>query len=295
MKYKFFLFIGILLALTAHAQIPQQFAFQGVARDVSNKPVANKTVSVRFTLHQGSASGAAVYQEIHTPQTTANGTFNVAVGAGNVQSGAFANIHWSSGTYFLQVELDAAGGSNYLNVSTSQLQSVPYALMAKNLEGINDPQEGDMMVFKGDQWQKRPERRYHHNTGFGLPPSTAMNFLSVKVQIQVNQANPILTLMFSKAFGSVATGGGTGLTLNLGYRRVDIPNQPILEFDPSHAVPGFRVSLGTRLFIPFHGVYQTNLEPGTYEVGMVGFASNATTAANWNDGGLSLGTVTLEY
>ena len=44
----------------------------------------------------------------------------------------FSSIDWSTGQYFLKVEVDPLGGSNYLIEDTSQLLSVPYALYSGN-------------------------------------------------------------------------------------------------------------------------------------------------------------------
>ncbi|WP_420148264.1 tail fiber domain-containing protein [Spirosoma sp.] len=128
---KVFILVWLLAfyAIKIFAQAPQKFSFQGVARNSSGQPVTNQTVGLRLTIHQGSANGMTVYQETHTSQTNAVGVFNVAVGGGNVTSGTFWSIDWSSQSFFLQVELNPTGvGNSYTNVSTSQLLSVPYAL-----------------------------------------------------------------------------------------------------------------------------------------------------------------------
>ncbi|MBQ8530954.1 MAG: hypothetical protein IJ430_07330, partial [Parabacteroides sp.] len=41
-----------------------------------------------------------------------------------------AAIDWGGDTYYLQLSMDVAGGSNYLLVSTTQMLPVPYALYA---------------------------------------------------------------------------------------------------------------------------------------------------------------------
>ncbi|MBO9594745.1 MAG: tail fiber domain-containing protein [Niabella sp.] len=133
MKLKLFLsaLAATCLSITAIAQVPQQFAFQGVARNSNGQPVANQKVSVRFTIHQGAEVGGQVFQETHSPTTNAAGVFNVAIGSKT----AFPNtLNWSNNVaYYLQVEIDPAGGSAYTTISTSQLLSVPYAIAASRL------------------------------------------------------------------------------------------------------------------------------------------------------------------
>ncbi|MBO9594746.1 MAG: tail fiber domain-containing protein [Niabella sp.] len=133
MKLKSFVLLLMTTALltTIRAQVPQQFAFQGVARNSNGQAVANKTISVRFTIHQGAETGGQVFQETHNPATNAAGVFNVAIGSKT----AFPNtLNWSNNVaYYLQVEIDPAGGSAYTTISTSQLLSVPYAIAASRL------------------------------------------------------------------------------------------------------------------------------------------------------------------
>jgi hypothetical protein len=58
--------------------------------------------------------------------------FNLVIGAGAVQSGSMATIDWSNDNYYLKVGMDAAGGTNFLIMGTTQLLSVPYAMYAKS-------------------------------------------------------------------------------------------------------------------------------------------------------------------
>ena len=63
-------------------------------------------------------------------QPTAYGLVNLEIGAGTTTDD-FTTIDWANGTYFIETAIDAAGGSNYSVMGTSQLMSVPYALYAK--------------------------------------------------------------------------------------------------------------------------------------------------------------------
>ena len=111
------------------AQSPQQLNYQAVVRNAQGQPVTTGTVSMRFTIHTDSATGASVFQEVHHPSPNQFGLVNLGVGS---LSGNLATVNWGSGPKFLQVELDAAGGTNYSDMGTTQLLSVPYALYAAN-------------------------------------------------------------------------------------------------------------------------------------------------------------------
>ena len=117
--------------LTSFAQAPQKFNYQGVARDNSGNVLPNQNIGLRLSIRQGTPTGTIVYRETHSASTNQFGLFDIEAGGGTVVSGVFSSINWSSGPYFFQTEMDASGGTNYLNLGTSQLLSVPYALYAE--------------------------------------------------------------------------------------------------------------------------------------------------------------------
>ena len=116
----------------AFAQAPQKFTYQAVVRDAGNVLVASQAVGVRISILQGGANGTMVYQETHTAVTNANGLMTLQIGGGTVMNGDFAAIDWATGPYFLKIETDPTGGTNYTIEGTQQLLSVPYALYAGN-------------------------------------------------------------------------------------------------------------------------------------------------------------------
>ncbi len=128
-----FLFLCFIAAFfPVSAQAPQSFSYQAVARDLSGNIIANKAVSLRFSILDGSSSGTLVYQETQSATTNVLGLCNVSVGQGTVTSGNFSAINWGSGSKFLRVEIDPAGGSSFTVMGTTQMLSVPYALYAGN-------------------------------------------------------------------------------------------------------------------------------------------------------------------
>ncbi|MCB2222524.1 MAG: fibrobacter succinogenes major paralogous domain-containing protein [Bacteroidetes bacterium] len=125
----FFLSFSYLLLFS---QAPQSFKYQAVARNTGGELLVNQTISVRISVLSGSPAGPVVYSEEHFPLTTDQGLFTLDIGnPDNIISGDFTTINWSTGTYFMQVELDVSGGSNYQIMGTTQLLSVPYALYAE--------------------------------------------------------------------------------------------------------------------------------------------------------------------
>ncbi|HTO17125.1 MAG TPA: FISUMP domain-containing protein [Edaphocola sp.] len=121
-------------------QSPNSMSYQAVVRDQNNNLITNKGVGIKISILQGSISGSAIYVEIYNPNATtnANGLVSLEIGTGIPLTGSFSTIDWSSGPYFIKIETDPTGGTDYTITGTSQLLSVPYALHAKTVEIISE-------------------------------------------------------------------------------------------------------------------------------------------------------------
>lgn len=116
--------------MQAFTQTPQAFKYQAVARDNIGNLIVNQYVSFKFSILADSITGKTVYSEVHNVFTNQFGVVSLEIGNSNVNSGVFADINWANGNSFLQIELDEAGGTNYVSMGTTQLISVPYAFEA---------------------------------------------------------------------------------------------------------------------------------------------------------------------
>jgi hypothetical protein len=128
MKKFFLLSILCVYGLFIHAQVPQAFKYQGVARNSTGNVLSNQPLTVRLSFHDLTPTGTIVYQETHAVTTNSFGLFNVDAGQGSVTGGTFTAINWATGNKYLEQEVDF--GTGFLNMGTSQLLSVPYALYA---------------------------------------------------------------------------------------------------------------------------------------------------------------------
>jgi hypothetical protein len=88
----------------------------------------NANLTVRFSLHEQTATGTVSYAESHSLQTNDLGLFSTTFGSGTPITGTFAGINWAQTTKFLQVEINL--GSGWVDMGTQQLMSVPYAMYA---------------------------------------------------------------------------------------------------------------------------------------------------------------------
>ncbi|HPE19582.1 MAG TPA: hypothetical protein P5200_11880, partial [Tenuifilaceae bacterium] len=130
------LIVGVTLATIVSAQPPEGFNYQAVVRNGDGEPIANQQVGLRITLQSEDAT-TVHYSESHLVTTSPQGVVSIIVGDGEVVDGTFAYIPWGSADIFMKVEVDAAGGTDYSELGTTRLQSVPYALFAPNTSGAS--------------------------------------------------------------------------------------------------------------------------------------------------------------
>ncbi len=128
------LVVFLLGAVTTIAQNPSPgiFNYQGVARNSVGNVLINQAIALRLTIRDGGPSGTIVYQEVRGVTTNPFGLFNAQVGSAGATSviGTIAGVNWGAPTTnkYIQVEIDPAGGSTFINIGTAQIASVPYSL-----------------------------------------------------------------------------------------------------------------------------------------------------------------------
>lgn len=135
-KLMLFLLVLVALSVGAYAQAPQGIPYQAIARNSSGTILASTAISVRFTIRDSVATGAIKYRETFSVTTSAQGMFSVNVGQGTPVTGTFSGINWGTNAKFMQVELDPAGGSSYVDMGTTQMMSVPYAMSSLSTSSI---------------------------------------------------------------------------------------------------------------------------------------------------------------
>lgn len=127
--------IALFIIQLTMAQIPSGFSYQTVVRGVSGSILANTDVKIRISILKETTSGIPVSTEIFATKTSSIGLVNLVIGS---LDPSFKLIDWSKGPYFLKVEVDEKGGTNFSFVGTSQLLSVPYAFHARKAESANE-------------------------------------------------------------------------------------------------------------------------------------------------------------
>jgi hypothetical protein len=119
------------------AQVPQSFSFQAVMRD-HDSLMANQIVHAKFTITPNDNSDVITYCETQNLTTDANGILRAEIGKGTSCGGRFDQIHWERGEYLLNCRFDYSAIPEYFLTSTTQLISVPYALVSGSANTSGD-------------------------------------------------------------------------------------------------------------------------------------------------------------
>ncbi len=126
------LLIVLLISISSFAQ--QGINYKALIKDNSGNVLSSQSVGVQFQIREAGANGIAVYTETHPATTDINGILVLNIGTGTT-SDTFSAIDWSS-KHWLNVQIDITGGTNYTDMSTTQFMTVPYALSAANVSGL---------------------------------------------------------------------------------------------------------------------------------------------------------------
>jgi hypothetical protein len=121
------------------SQIPQGFNYQAAARDGAGQPIKEVSLPVRITIQTTPTGGTIMWQETRTALTDPFGVMSFVVGGpGGVRTDglpSFSQISWASQTLYIKTEIKfPVTNSNYTDLGTTQIWSVPYSLVSKNLQ-----------------------------------------------------------------------------------------------------------------------------------------------------------------
>ncbi len=115
------------------SQAPQGFSYQAVARDGARNPLSNTSLTVYFSILDG--SDQLIWKEEHDVTTNDLGMFSTIICNDDADktggsASALADISWGASPHSLQVEVH--DGSSLVDLGKSPLMSVPYAQYAHN-------------------------------------------------------------------------------------------------------------------------------------------------------------------
>ena len=138
MKRNIILLVIGIFSYSMQAQVPARIDFQAVARDAQGDILYQKNITIRLSIVKGPLPGSVIYQENHTVTTDDYGLFTLGIGSGESSEKTLHDVDWKKGPHFLRIELDPQGGTDYADMGTLELMTVPYAFYAKHAENIDD-------------------------------------------------------------------------------------------------------------------------------------------------------------
>ena len=152
MKKSILTLIAMLMGIFIYSQAPQKFTYQSIVRSADGSVLRSSDIGLQISILKNSAIGQSVYTETHSARSNANGLVTVVIGDG-VSGDNISDIDWSTGQYYIKVEVDPSGGIGYSIEQTAQLLSVPYALYAGNSSSstvdLDKDVEGVLPVSRG--------------------------------------------------------------------------------------------------------------------------------------------------
>jgi len=188
----------VLFSATLFAQAPQKICYQAAAKDATGADLASSPISIRASIIQGSPNGLPEWVEVHQNiLTDAFGLFTIDIGTGSFSGGSqtnFSDIDWGNGTYWLKIEMDALGGQNFINMGTTQMISVPYALYANATARAENADNADNADFAQNAG----------NAETANMADTAMVAMEVLGDNDLDDTNELQTLFYDNANGELS-------------------------------------------------------------------------------------------
>ena len=141
----------VFIAGTIIAQPPSSVPLTSVAKDPMGNVAKNRDVYVKDIIYQTAAvGGVKVWEESHVVKTNDDGIFTINVGKGTKSPTTtlldIGQIDWGNGPFFYNIKVAVApsipaawwvAADNYIDMGTTQMLSVPYALFAGNASVTN--------------------------------------------------------------------------------------------------------------------------------------------------------------
>ncbi len=293
-------------------QSPQGLNYQAVARNGSGVILQNQNIGIRFTITDGQG-GPIIYQETQSTVSNQFGLITLNVGSGIPGAGSFSSIPWASITPWLQVEMDADGGTAYVSMGTSPLLSVPYALFAasgnQGPQGMEGPQgppgvlpngsaAGNTPYWNGASWIINSSNIYNNGANVGINTSTP----AATAVLELSSADkgllpPRMTLLQRNAIASPAQGliiycidnppGGEPEFFNGTIWKNMAGNAADIFYPIGHDYLGGKIAY----------ILQPG-DPGYIEGeyhGLIAAASDLSTAAPWGCQGINIGGTSTDF
>ena len=134
------IFATLILALIVMSSFAQGINYKALVKDNNGNILANQEIDVGFQIFEPQNVNP-IYIEVHPDvMTDANGIVILNIGEGETTDD-FNTINWSQNGLFLNVQFDI--GSGFQDMGNTTFSSVPYAIHAQNVTGLEQITEND--------------------------------------------------------------------------------------------------------------------------------------------------------
>ena len=307
---------AMFMSIVSFAQSPQAVCYQAVATDAAGIELQARNISIRSTLLQGTIDGAVVTQEIYQVVTDDFGLFNLEIGQGAPVSGApdFENINWAQGPFFLRMEMDPNGGTDFISLGTSQILSVPYAIYSdksnssQNAINAQNAVNAEIAVYAdtatvaltavndNDTSPSNEIQFLQYDATAGVLNLTGSNEPGVDItsfDLDSNPENELQDLAYDAASGelSLSNAPGTAVTINTNDADADPINEiQNLEYNTTTAIlsltnttdPGVLINTDDADANPANELQDLEYDAATGELSLTN-APGAAITINTND------------
>ncbi|MEM6380557.1 MAG: hypothetical protein AAF705_20400, partial [Bacteroidota bacterium] len=123
---------------------PLGLNYQAQARDVDGSPLENSTIALRVSFTSADNTPEIFYQEEHQMLTDEFGLFSLIIGKGKTTNESLMDVPWGEEPIWMEVELATAAQKTYRLISSSQMQSVPYAIHALQTKALTETAEAEL-------------------------------------------------------------------------------------------------------------------------------------------------------
>jgi hypothetical protein len=130
------------VTITQLVNAQQGINYKAILKDTDGNVLSNTYMTVQFSIHQNTETGAVVYQEEHNYTTNNSGLVILNIGTATTPNiGDFSTIEWGKYAHFLQTSITYSGGT--INFDATEFTAVPYAKHAETAAVAEN-------VFSGD-------------------------------------------------------------------------------------------------------------------------------------------------
>ena len=142
-KLYFILCFQVCLITFNYAQvIPKGMNYQAVARNLKGELLINQKIGLKISLVDIDQQQRVLhYSETHEVVTNTLGLFNLIVGEGVKDQGQFGLVPWNTQNIWMEVAIRDKSTIGFATLSSSKLQSVPYAIHANAAGSLVDKKQ----------------------------------------------------------------------------------------------------------------------------------------------------------